>query len=307
MNGEQDYLHAVGATMGTVGAWSAEMWPKMQAMLKTRAAELPEGPRLERWLSFYEDKDAFFFGLADDYAPDDVTPMRPSEAFRELTTRMRAIWGEAPEVIAAAQQEFQESDLGRAVEETLRIAMEWQQKIFEQMKGKRSEEVEAWLAKLEDVSRIAFMVRVVNPCLLYFGTDPFKLMANARTGDREAIETLIILDKSVVSEPAIAEQLRRASETGDTGFVELVSDALKRQLPEWDERRIKLQMAAIVSGFAKAHGLSMTVPEIRKISDAVAHEKDPSVQRDADLPDDDDALRVYLTRYRKNLDIPKEP
>lgn len=94
--------------------------------------------------------------------------------------------------------------------------------------GKMDEDLKRKLLEALKEPEIAFFFRVWIPCWLLYGYYPGKIFKRARFNKAGALEKLLRLDPSVVSEARIAQYLHEARIKGKKATFELLAEALKR-------------------------------------------------------------------------------
>jgi hypothetical protein len=121
---------------------------------------------------------------------------------------------------------------------------------------------------------IAFFFRVLIPCWFLYRANAQVLFKKARFGDREALENLLRLDPSVVSEPRIAEILHQARVRGKKGTFQSLAEALNRgPKGKVTLRKVMYRFAGLISLMSILVGHRLNEREVYNLFDAVAEDK----------------------------------
>jgi hypothetical protein len=92
-----------------------------------------------------------------------------------------------------------------------------------------------------------FFVRVWAPCLLLYGEYATVLLRKARRGDLNSLLQLVRIDKSVLGDALIADQLAQAHAQGLRGFLGKIAPAIKGTGKRIKPRDAMLRVAALIS------------------------------------------------------------
>lgn len=152
---------------------------------------------------------------------------------------------------------------------------------------------------------LTFMALVWVPCIALYGDYPPNLLRKARHGDLDTICQLIVVDKSVLAEPRIAQWVLEWSLAIDRPKLERIGKAFQTDLPKLTPKQCKITWAQFVDSMAERMGCPMNVPEIRGIYDSLAQEEGLG-PHDPDLAEmTDDALyRAIRKRHKPLRDLP---
>ncbi|WP_018125793.1 hypothetical protein [Desulfovibrio oxyclinae] len=152
---------------------------------------------------------------------------------------------------------------------------------------------------------LAFMALVWVPCIALYGDYPPNLLRKARHGDLDTICRLIVVDKSVVAEPRIAQWVLEWSLAIDRPKLEQIGKAFQTDLPKLTPKQCKITWAQFVDSMAVRMGYPINIPEIRGIFDSLAQEEGLG-PHDLDLAEmTDDALYRAIRKRPKPLkDLP---
>ncbi|MFA9477746.1 hypothetical protein ACERK3_05495 [Phycisphaerales bacterium AB-hyl4] len=149
---------------------------------------------------------------------------------------------------------------------------------------------------------IQFFFRIWIVSWVEYQQSPHDLMKLARKGDLDALTKLLRLDKAVVADPAIANEIHRAARHGQTARFRKLADSIGSGPPgPMAPKQVKLRLVALISQFSKMMGEPLNEPQIRAIFDSVAlkHGKKSGKQRDSDLPLTSNALQTAIRRHNE--------
>ena len=172
--------------------------------------------------------------------------------------------------------------------------------------------------RLLQSSRTLFFLRVWMPCWMEYGRSPKDLLAEARTGDIDAIEKLLRLDKGAILEDAAIRQHYHTAQTQkNQGWLDRFHRGQTGEpLGRFSSQRIKYCLAALIFKIAagldhdfkkiwrkmglrfprgKRLQVKLSYGDIRALFDAVA--KDRGRERDGDLPDEPHSFYVRVKEY----------
>jgi hypothetical protein len=155
-------------------------------------------------------------------------------------------------------------------------------------------EIEHWIGHPE----VQFLLRVWVPCLVHYRSVPGLLLYKARNGDLDALEKLLRLDKGVVHDPRIAEQLHSANQGPNIARAHRLRQAIAGEplhLP--DRQSVKIRLGADLIILAHAFGVRFDSSHIRAFYDELARASGDLVDRD--LPASPETLSKGLNREKR--------
>jgi len=148
-----------------------------------------------------------------------------------------------------------------------------------------------------------FLVRVWMPCFMLYRDYPSRMLARARRGDVNVLCDLVKLDKAIIHEPRIAEQVHQWANSARRGLFNKFARAFRERPRVPNEKQIKYALAGLVSHFIGT-SLGMTATEIRQLYDRLAYEKTGGRQMiDTDLPAQQETFSKAVQRIRKTWNI----
>jgi len=136
------------------------------------------------------------------------------------------------------------------------------------------------------------------PCMLFYRTYPSRLLRKARQGDADAMEMLLRIDKGVVADPKIAEQLHQMAGSGWRAGFGRMGRAFLGTPKRMTRKQIKVSLAGLLSETLGLTGQKLTAPEIRRVFDAASRDFGRSRTVDPDLPPGDWAFAKAVERRR---------
>lgn len=162
-----------------------------------------------------------------------------------------------------------------------------------------------------------FFLLVGIPSFLEYGQSPWRIYANARRGDKESLDALLRLDKTVLSDPAIGNIAARFGMQRSEFDIELVAKAYQGvPVTKQTARKIKARLAARMQDVAKGMGYELRPSPIRELFDALSKDRtgDPHAI-DTDIHDDPGAWRQAVKQERSgrgglkpfwHIDLPRD-
>jgi hypothetical protein len=145
-----------------------------------------------------------------------------------------------------------------------------------------------------------FTERVAIPCWLYYNATPGQLWKQASSGDNEALEKLLRLDKSIVADGQIAERWHRIMVSGGPLRERLLKTLSDQPWRGLDRARLKGLIGAFVALLADAMGEPLGAEELRSLFDKTAA-RYHKTRIDVDLPGTPDAFYQRVRRERKAI------
>ena len=148
-------------------------------------------------------------------------------------------------------------------------------------KEKRSEESNAVIEELKEEERkeflknltkpeMIFFIRVFAPCFTLYKTYPIELLKKAISGDDNALEQIIRLDKSVIFEPKISKIIHEAQVLRAKARMTMIKKAFINQPKAIKMETIKFHLGGLISFFSILLKQKMAAVDIRNLYDAIA-------------------------------------
>lgn len=151
-----------------------------------------------------------------------------------------------------------------------------------------------------------FYVRVWLPCWVLYRDYPPRLLRAARLGDLDALDRLLRLDKSVVGEPRIAEQVAITLSTGSVGEQNQILASLKgKPKTKLTDKAIRAGLGALISQFALLFHTEVTAPETQRLFDAIERIRSGRLN-DAAIPDAPESWARAIQRNRTWPGLPTQ-
>lgn len=164
--------------------------------------------------------------------------------------------------------------------------------------GKRDLELNEKLREALKEPEIAFFFRAWVPCWLLYGEYAPRMMRRARMGDLDAMEKLLRLDASVVSDPRVGEYLHEARTSGKKATFERLTEALKRgPKSKVTLKKVVYRMAGLISLISDIMKHRLTEREIWELFSAVAHDMGKE-ETDLYLTESPEAFAKAIQRER---------
>jgi hypothetical protein len=300
-------------TAGMLG--SAE---EMAAVLRLLAQGGPEVERMKpfppaaMWMKLYRRRRTIAAEFTDAQMAGLFGPHRPSEVLWPIWDLYRVLARESEAERKAAVEELGQSEDGRR-------ALEGIGTIIMAVLGKAWGEVvdpnlaaaaaESEFGALAESGILQFYICVWVPCVLLAQDYPGRLLRRARLGDLGALEHLLRIDKTVITDPRIAGRLLDASRIPRRARFQRLARAFAGKPQQLSPKAVKVRMAAFISRVHEQAG-GITEPELRDLCDALQSARTKGAERiDSDLPQSREALAKAIQRHRKSWEkiLPKQP
>lgn len=125
-----------------------------------------------------------------------------------------------------------------------------------------------------------FFFRVWLPCWVLHRTYPTLLLRRARSGNDDAMDALLRLDKSIVADPVIARRWHTLAHDGSLRdrqrFRLAMADGPKGRL---DRRSVRLGLVGMIGQLAAVFGVRVSAPDIAGLFDSIARVRDSGPDR----------------------------
>lgn len=146
---------------------------------------------------------------------------------------------------------------------------------------------------------MAFFMRVIMPCWIYYREMPSILFHKARVGKFDAIKNLLVFDKLIVQDHRILKHMQQKWDKGNDGLMKAFAYKPKKLSKKVIKNRVASLIQTFISPFDK-----INEPQIRELFDAIAYEKSGGKSIiDSDLPLEPASFSKTLQRERKKWNI----
>ena len=148
---------------------------------------------------------------------------------------------------------------------------------------------------------VAFFARVWLPCLLLHRDYPTRLYRRARLGDINALVDLIRLDKSVLGDLRIMEQVHRAGHSSRRALARKLARAMGEWPKALSRKRLKYRLGSLIKAGSDTTGDVLTNPALQRVFDGLTQVMTRGKDRiDTDLPQDPETFARRM-RAEKGL------
>lgn len=161
-----------------------------------------------------------------------------------------------------------------------------------------TEEEKRKIRKIITRPEMIFFYRVWVPCYLLYGIYPICILRKARQGDEDAIEKLLRLDKSIISDTRVKEIFHQAAVAQKRGKMVLMTAAMAKA-PKIKVRiqTVKYTLGGLISLFSIALGQKIGAADIRRLFDALAMDAGKGII-DEDLEASPETFEKAIQRAR---------
>ncbi|QQE12727.1 hypothetical protein JD969_04490 [Planctomycetota bacterium] len=243
------------------------------------------------WLKFYRKRKW--------YLQNSLKMMNPDAQFEEMQQQLEAAMDSIMERDSDYLQKLgaekgQEAIIAYVqsvpeVQEMMQLFSEFQQ-------GEKNIDVENIDPELELLG--AFNCTVHLPCMILYGELHFNLYRQARSGDLQAIDKLLRLDKGLLRDPLIVNQVHMLLLSADEFKRKMISNAIVgKPSPPFTMKKLKVHYATYVAVAAEQAGYKLDSFELRALFDAVSRDWEGKLV-DRDLPDSPDAISKAIQRHK---------
>ena len=160
------------------------------------------------------------------------------------------------------------------------------------------------IGEMIDSLEMQFFFRVWIPCWILYRAYPPSLMSKARSGDMDALDDLIRLDKSAVNDPRVAEHWHRIMLGGQTGAKTRLLRAMNGQpRGSVSPQKMRSFLSGMISQLAVSLMCPVTEPEIRELFNRIAFARGDKT--DYQLTPSTQGLVKAIQRNRNWPSLPK--
>lgn len=236
-------------------------------------------PSLDQWLAFYREPKHLLVLLDDQPDYDGVSARGMLECLLEIL-RLPA------EEVQAGLAEL-EPEMPKLQKEG--------QRVWGELYGRSLQEVEASITgkpvadpgmeNLMQRAEMSYFLRVWVPCVLLYREYPHRLFERACGGDICALVDLLKLDKGLIGERRIAEQIHKLGCLDNQGLFRKVNRALGQRPRKMNRREAKIALGGFLSFVSCGLSQKLEAVEIGRLFDLAArHASRGKVLVDQDLP-----------------------
>ena len=155
------------------------------------------------------------------------------------------------------------------------------------------------IALLLSIPEMIFFTRVWAPCFFLYGDYPTRLLRKARQGDNDALENLLRLDQTVIADKKIIELYHQGKVAKKKATYNLFTKALsKKPKVKLTRRKIKNELAGLISAVSSSLGQKLTAPDIKKMFDAFSKDAGKGCNPDFKDQNQPGALTKAVNRAR---------
>lgn len=281
-------------------------WMEMVFTGRELPKRLPPPPPIDEWLSMYR--------RHHDLAKAMIGIDADSEAMEDFDSRGIGVLQRLPdmpederkEVIDQIPESIQREIIG------LMMGAEWPPSLETIRAFVTEHDNDEWSGEnaenLAATAEVQFFVRVWLPCWLQYQVYPPKLFHRARSGEIDALEDLIRLDKAVLCDWLIAEHWHAAVNGTDSGRRErLLKAAARRPRHPMTAKKARAYFAGLISQLAIGFHCDVTSTEIRTLFDRIARARGKDLI-DTNLPEEPATFEAAIRNKRvwPSIPVPKK-
>lgn len=261
----------------------------------------------EQWLNLYRDHRQLYKGVTEAIRGLDKESSDAVD-FYEYVIRC---FNESKKIDIEEKRKALESLSPEELEKTFAVAKDsiremedWVIKLFRNDENETSNEltekqVKKRAEKFFQKQEIIFFLRLWIPCFLIYGTYPVKLLSKARKGDEDAIEKLLRLDKMIIYDSKIKQIIWQTQNEDKRIKFDLMMKSIRREPKiKLEIQSVKYALAALISIMSIALKQNLSAPEIEKLFNAIARDKNEENIIDEDIAEGE-TFEKAIQRYRK--------
>lgn len=147
---------------------------------------------------------------------------------------------------------------------------------------------------------LLFFIRVIFPCLILHGELPSSLLRKSRNGDEESLIKIVRIDKSVIFDKIISQNLHLLSFNNPHRF-EILNASLAKKPPSVSKSKLKSNFVGLLSKIGHLYEDTLGVRPLTSTQIRLRFDQEAQRQGqgliDIDLPISDEAF--YMWMYRK--------
>jgi hypothetical protein len=269
---------------------------------------LGEAPRVEEWVRLYKKSKQIQDKWVDAMRPAPAGEIRASVICRGV----QALAARAGRMSRDERAEWIRGELSRLSEAEFKEAVRDGAELVKKVVAVQEEDIGAAVEGKEPPDRFdesilrqpeaQFFIRVWMPCVVLYGDYPPRVLRRARRGDLGAICDLIRLDKAVVYERGIAQQIHKAY-VGNRARHDSISRAFRQSIPRMSLKSVKARLAGALSHLTDAIDNRLSSAEIQSLFDAIERSLSKGRhQVDSDLPGGE-SLKKMVQRERRKFHL----
>jgi len=264
-----------------LAATSGEKFLAFLTMIKSgkRIKGYVQLPPIREWLSFYRNHRKVYQGVTTAFRELGEESAHMIDLYEEMLFGFHMLkhitTSELEEIVNELNLEEKKTLLGKAKTCWLEI----EHTIMNEMEDTEEENQEPSKDEMKKARQffcdpaIVFYIRVWIPCFLLYGEYPPYLLRKARSGDEDALDKLLRLDKSVLDDPKIMDIFHRQAVAKATGTMTLMTKAIQSTPKAKIEiQRIKYLLAGFLSMLSIVLHQKLPAAEIHRLFDAVARD-----------------------------------
>jgi len=155
---------------------------------------------------------------------------------------------------------------------------------------------DAGMLDIESSYDFLFLLKVMIPCSILHVMLPEELLNNASSGELQAIESILLIDKLAIYEPTIRENVVKHAADADLFFLDRIGKALASPYKPLPLKRMKVMAGSLIYYFSQKYGIRLSTTKLLDMFDAIAKDK-LGLERDPDLDMAPASFEKAVERY----------
>jgi len=237
-------------------------------------------PKIKTWLKLYKNPKRIgkaLFKLMSEYDENSATQVEILQKINQVAELLK----NEPEKIKAEYEKLTPDERQKGFDQSMMMFEEFQKLTIHDLLDEPDEEKRSKFANSITNPELKFFFRVQAPCFMLYGTYPHILLSSAKSGDDEALEKLIRLDKSVIFEPKISEIIHQAQALKAQARMSMIKKAfISAPKSKMSMKKVKCLMGGLISYLSIKLNQKIATAEIKKLFDAIALDLDGDSDQD---------------------------
>lgn len=237
-------------------------------------------PSVKTWLKLYKNPKRIGKALLNAMAEYDHESERQVKILQSINDDAKQMQNN-PEKYKAELEKMTTEEKQIAFEQSMMMFKELQQLTINDLNAEVNEAQRNKFINSIKSPEMIFFFRVQAPCFMLYGTYPHMLLKKAQTGDDDALEKLIRLDKSIIFEPKISEIIHHAQALRAQARMSMIQKAfIGKPKAKTSIKKVKILLGGLISYFSMKFNQKLSAIEIRNLFDAIALDNNDDIDQD---------------------------
>ncbi len=237
-------------------------------------------PKLKTWLKLYNNQKRINIASLKLMAEQDKDSAREVKILQSINDSAIKIKNNPAKFISAFEN-IKPEEKQILFEQSMMMFGELKELIINDLLGEISEAKRNKFMNSIKHPELIFFFHVQAPCFMLYGTYPHMLLKKAQSGDDDALEKLIRLDKSIIFEPKISEIIHQAQALKAQERIIRIQKAFTgKPKATMSIKKVKILLGGLISYFSIKFNQKLSAAEIRNLFDAIALDRNDDIDQD---------------------------